>query len=235
MYTLTSPVRSRAITKSPSLLQPHVLYVKTLFCQAAALTRMFHLRHVRRLPLRSSPCTTASLGNSEFTDTHSPHTILLTIRTVRQKTQIDEVGIPMVLDPGAMYPGHQRPHGPHRPAAPTDLYSLLVSEHFRKDFLSFSRRQPARRDLEILEVRTASLRRKKLVDVRSTASIRPRCVVTPPGLVCSARDHPRIKDALVAVFLRACESNAAAVKHTTWAAVSQPSTRTATRSAMNFW
>lgn len=167
--------------------------------------------------------------------THSPHTILLTIRTVRQKTQIDEVGIPMVLDPDAMYPGHQRPHGPHRVAAPTDLYSLLVSEHFQKDFMSLSRRQPARRDLEILEVRTASLRRKKLVDVRSTASIRPRCVVTPPGLVCSARDHPRIKDALVAVFLRACESNAAAVKHTTWAAVSQPSTRTATRSAMNFW
>ena len=40
MYTLTSPVRSRAITKSPSMLQPHVLYVKTLFCQAAALTRV---------------------------------------------------------------------------------------------------------------------------------------------------------------------------------------------------
>jgi hypothetical protein len=102
--------------------------------------------------------------------------------------------------------------------------------------MSFARRQPVRRDLEVREVRTAGLGRKKLVDVRSSASIRSRCVVTPPGLVCSARDHPRIKDALVAVFLRTCEANAAAVKHATWAAVSQQcSTRTATRAAMNLW
>lgn len=102
--------------------------------------------------------------------------------------------------------------------------------------MGFARRQPVRRDLEVREVRTAGLGRKKLVDVRSSASIRSRCVVTPPGLVCSARDHPRIKDALVAVFLRARESKAAAVKHTTWAAVSQRCpTRTATRAAMNLW
>ena len=50
VYTLTSPVRSRAITKSPSMLQPHVLYVKTLFCQAAALTRGSICGIVRRLP-----------------------------------------------------------------------------------------------------------------------------------------------------------------------------------------
>ena len=62
--------------------------------------------------------------------THSPHTILLTIRTVRQKTQIDEVGIPMVLDPGAL---HQAISGP---TAPTQLhqqtYTLYSSPNIFK-------------------------------------------------------------------------------------------------------